>query len=104
MAGSLLTGLHDQLGGGAEEPPDEPLNATAAAGGDDGIVGSVWGDCLSLFSAMMYGVYSTTLRVMCPDDEFISMPLMFGYLGLCTSLVFLPVFGYLMVSGQLQGL
>lgn len=100
MAGSLLTGLHDELTVGSDE-----AGANETAFSEDGrIKGSVWGDVLSLFSAMMYGVYSTTLRVLCPDDEFISMPLMFGYLGVCTSLFFFPIFAYLLVTGELQGL
>ena len=101
MAGSLLTGLHDELtnGGGAAG-----MNATSSGEDDDRIKGSVWGDALSLFSAMMYGAYSTTLRVLCPDDEFISMPLMFGYLGACTSLFFFPIFAFLFATGELQGL
>lgn len=107
MAGSLLTGLHDQLSGGdSAEMNITAAAATAGARGGDSkeIEGSVWGDALSLFSAMMYGVYSTTLRVMCPDDEFISMPLMFGYLGACTSVFFSPILVYLLASGELAGL
>ena len=100
MAGSLLTGLHDEL---TVESDNAGVNETVS-GEDGGIKGSIWGDILSLFSAMMYGVYSTTLRVLCPDDEFISMPLMFGYLGVCTSLFFFPIFAYLLVTGELQGL
>jgi solute carrier family 35 protein F5 len=105
MAGSLLTGLHDQLSSGSGEA--SAANATAApddGGGGGEVVGSVWGDVLSLFSAMMYGVYSTTLRVLCPDDEFISMPLMFGYLGVCTSVLLFPILAYLLATGELQGL
>ena len=96
IAGSLLTGLHDQLSG-------EGGSGGGSGGGGEEVAGTVWGDFLSLFSAVMYGVYSTTLRVLCPDDEFISMPLMFGYLGVFTSLLFLPVLLYLVGTGQLQG-
>jgi solute carrier family 35 protein F5 len=59
---------------------------------------TVWGDFLALLSAVMYGVYCTALRVMSPSDDVVSMPLMFGYMGLFNGVIFLPVLLYLVAT------
>jgi solute carrier family 35 protein F5 len=51
-----------------------------------------------------YGVYTTVLRLLCPEDERIAMPLMFGYLGVATSLLFAPGLLWAWRAGQLSNL
>eukprot|EP01051_Picozoa_sp_SAG22_P021812 SAG22_NODE_4970_length_1120_cov_0.674829_2_plen_87_part_00 len=49
----------------------------------------------------MYGLYTTALRLLCVDDRRVSMPLVFGYMGLCNGLLLLP--GLLALWGGLGG-
>lgn len=69
MGGTVLVGLADRNGEGTN---------------------SVAGDALCLFAAIMYGVYTTALRVLVPDDRSVSFQLLFGYVGLLSLLLLLP--------------
>lgn len=60
--------------------------------GDGSIENTPFGIFLCLFSAVMYGVYTTEIRKFIPeDDPKFSMTLFFGFLGLCNSILLLPV-------------
>jgi solute carrier family 35, member F5 len=65
---------------------------------DSGGRNTFWGDALCLFSAIMYGVYTTAMKLMAPEDAKISFQLMFGYLGLFNALMLLPVLLILLFS------
>lgn len=41
--------------------------------------------------AVRYGVYTTALRILVPDESVMSFQLLFGYIGLLNALVLLPV-------------
>eukprot|EP00624_Nannochloropsis_granulata_P003196 evm.model.NODE_2618_length_17309_cov_37.127159.3 len=69
MGGTVLVGLADR-----------------SKGGDD----TLGGDVICLFAAVMYGVYTTALRVLVPDDSSVSFQLLFGYIGLLSLLLLLP--------------
>lgn len=58
-------------------------------------VGTWWGDALSLFSAFMYGVYTTAIRRFVPDDGKVSVAVFFGFLGLFNSILLAPLVGLL---------
>lgn len=52
----------------------------------------VWGDVLSLGSALFYGVYAVMVRVLCPHDEsLMSMKRFLGYIGLWNMLALSPI-------------
>lgn len=57
------------------------------------------GNMLSLFSAFMYGVYSTFLKKRIPDETGISMPMFFGFVGLFNFLLLWPLFFVLHFTG-----
>lgn len=38
-----------------------------------------------------YGVYTTALRILVPDESVMSFQLLFGYIGVLNALVLLPV-------------
>ncbi|KAM3573048.1 hypothetical protein VYU27_004981 [Nannochloropsis oceanica] len=69
MGGTVLVGVADR-----------------SEGGDD----TLGGDVICLFAAVMYGVYTTALRVLVPDDSSVSFQLLFGYIGLLCLLLLLP--------------
>jgi len=69
MGGTILVGLADRNEGGSD---------------------TLGGDVLCLFAAVMYGVYTTALRVLVPDDSSVSFQLLFGYIGLLSLLLLLP--------------
>mmetsp|Transcript_25982 Transcript_25982/g.35749 ORF Transcript_25982/g.35749 Transcript_25982/m.35749 type:complete len:177 (-) Transcript_25982:399-929(-) len=48
------------------------------------------GDLLGLASAVLYSIYTVTIRVQIPKDEEVAMPLVFGYIGLFSSTLLLP--------------
>lgn len=52
---------------------------------------TVAGDALCLFAAVMYGVYTTALRILVPDDTCVSFQLLFGYVGLLALSTLLPL-------------
>jgi solute carrier family 35 protein F5 len=52
---------------------------------------SLVGDCLAFFAAVMYGVYTATIKVFCPADNKSSMMLLFGYLGLLNAIFLTPI-------------
>ncbi|KAF1323397.1 Drug/metabolite transporter, partial [Globisporangium splendens] len=41
----------------------------------------IWGDVVALIGAIMYGVYTTAIRLYIPDNSGISISLFFGFLG-----------------------
>ena len=51
---------------------------------------SIGGDIVALLASMGYGLYTTIIRKLIPDDESISMQLLFGYIGLINSVLALP--------------
>jgi len=59
---------------------------------------SVFGDIVALLSAVMYGVYTTTVRKQIPDENRLSLTLFFGFLGLMSFLVLLPIVLFLHFS------
>jgi solute carrier family 35 protein F5 len=50
-----------------------------------------WGDALSLFSALMYGIYTTAIRKVLPEDGSVSVAAFFGFLGAFNSLLLFPL-------------
>jgi solute carrier family 35 protein F5 len=52
----------------------------------------LWGDVLSVISAVFYGIYAVMVRVLCPRDESrMSMQLFLGYVGLWNMFALMPV-------------
>ncbi|KDO20525.1 hypothetical protein SPRG_14284 [Saprolegnia parasitica CBS 223.65] len=52
---------------------------------------NVWGDVLAVFAAFMYGVYTTAIRRLIPDEGKVSLGLFFGLLGLLNFVCLLPL-------------
>mmetsp|Transcript_20756 Transcript_20756/g.30724 ORF Transcript_20756/g.30724 Transcript_20756/m.30724 type:complete len:363 (+) Transcript_20756:48-1136(+) len=50
--------------------------------GEDSGKGTLYGDAMAFVSAICYGIYSTLIVSFFPEDSEVSMPLVFGYLGL----------------------
>jgi len=48
------------------------------------------GDALALFSAVIYGMYATTMKKKIGDESKVNMPLFFGFVGLFGMIVLLP--------------
>ncbi|CAI5735282.1 unnamed protein product [Hyaloperonospora brassicae] len=51
----------------------------------------VLGDLVALFAAFMYGVYTTTIRRLIPDEESVSISLFFGFIGAINMVCLLPI-------------
>lgn len=66
----------------------------------------VLGDLVALFAAFMYGVYTTAIRKLIPDEESVSISLFFGFLGAINFVVLMPVIVTFHASGieSLSGL
>lgn len=75
MAGNMTTILNDSDGGD----------------GEDAATDHVFGDLVALFAAFMYGVYTTAIRKLIPDDESVSISLFFGFIGVINFVVLLPI-------------
>ena len=58
---------------------------------DGGGGGALWADALCLFSAFCYGCYTALIKRVLPSDGSVSSAVFFGWLGLFTSLLLLPV-------------
>ncbi|KAH7476172.1 hypothetical protein PRIC1_000183 [Phytophthora ramorum] len=58
-------------------------------GADDG-ADHVFGDLVALFAAFMYGVYTTAIRRLIPDEESVSISLFFGFIGVINMVCLLP--------------
>ena len=54
-------------------------------------VRSIEGDIVALLASMGYGVYTTAIRLLIPDDEGISMQLLLGYIGAINAVMAFPV-------------
>jgi solute carrier family 35, member F5 len=119
ISGSILTGLHDWDGNNNNSDDDELINNSTTTtatiggflrllsvtktsfsdhnnnsdnGGDDDDSSLIWGDILSVISAVFYGVYAVMVRVLCPHDEsLMSMQLFLGYVGLWNMVVLSPI-------------
>lgn len=87
--------------------------STLANDTSDGISETFWGDLLALLGAILYGVYTTAIRKMIPDDSGISVSLFFGFLGAASFFmlfIFVIVFHYTGVesldnlTGEIVGL
>jgi solute carrier family 35 protein F5 len=87
--------------------------STLANDTSDGISETFWGDLLALLGAVLYGVYTTAIRKMIPDDSGISVSLFFGFLGAASFFmlfIFVIVFHYTGVesldnlTGEIVGL
>ncbi|KAG7366731.1 EamA-like transporter family protein [Nitzschia inconspicua] len=111
MSGCVLTGLHDASSSGGDESHHRRLLrfVIQTLHLDDRLLSSfqleepshdssntddnpVWGDVLSLVSAVFYGVYAVMVRVLCPHDEsLMSMKRFLGYVGLWNMLALSPV-------------
>lgn len=72
MAGNISTIFNDSTSGG------------------DGAADHVLGDLVALFSAFMYGVYTTTIRRLIPNEESVSISLFFGFIGVINFVCLLP--------------
>ncbi|EEY61499.1 Drug/Metabolite Transporter (DMT) Superfamily [Phytophthora infestans T30-4] len=59
--------------------------------GADGGTDHVFGDLVALFAAFMYGVYTTTIRRLIPDEESVSISLFFGFIGAINMVCLLPI-------------
>lgn len=57
------------------------------------------GDVLALISAVIYGVYATTMKKKIGDESKVNMPLFFGFVGLFGMIVLLPGFPLLHFTG-----
>ncbi|TMW57195.1 hypothetical protein Poli38472_003120 [Pythium oligandrum] len=58
---------------------------------DVGAEDHVFGDIVALFAAFMYGVYTTCIRRLIPDEESVSIALFFGFLGAINFVVLFPI-------------
>jgi len=99
MTGCILTARHDVTEGGNgggrllrdlfAEMIDDNTNNTNT--GDDADDLHVWGDILAVIAAAFYGIYTVTIRVLCPRDEnLMSMQLFLGYVGLWNMVLLSP--------------
>mmetsp|Transcript_41432 Transcript_41432/g.99251 ORF Transcript_41432/g.99251 Transcript_41432/m.99251 type:complete len:547 (-) Transcript_41432:60-1700(-) len=109
IGGSILTGLHDYR----SDDDDNELKGDGNGNGsifmdndpDDGShqqhsLGLIWGDVLSVISAVFYGVYAVMVRVLCPHDEsLMSMQLFLGYVGLWNMIALGPIAIYHIAGG-----
>ncbi|ETI56292.1 hypothetical protein F441_01114 [Phytophthora nicotianae CJ01A1] len=59
--------------------------------GVDGGTDHVFGDLVALFAAFMYGVYTTAIRRLIPDEESVSISLFFGFIGVINMVCLLPI-------------
>lgn len=57
------------------------------------------GDAMALFSAMVYGLYVTVMKVRIGDESRVNMPLFFGMVGIFNILFLWPLFIILHVTG-----
>lgn len=81
MAGNMTTILND------------------SGDGDAGVSDHVLGDLVALFAAFMYGVYTTAIRQLIPDEESVSISLFFGFMGVINFVGLLPIVLALHYSG-----
>lgn len=71
--------------------------STLANDSSGGISETFWGDLLALLGAILYGVYTTAIRKLIPDNSGISVSLFFGILGAASFLmlfIFVIIFHY----------
>ena len=61
---------------------------------------SVAGDAVALLAALGYGAYTTLIRLQVPDEETVSVQLVFGYIGLVCFFLLLPVAVVLFALGS----
>ncbi|KAG7380180.1 hypothetical protein PHYPSEUDO_007660 [Phytophthora pseudosyringae] len=59
--------------------------------GADSGADHVFGDLVALFAAFMYGVYTTAIRRLIPDEESVSISLFFGFIGVINMVCLLPI-------------
>ncbi|KAL8972730.1 MAG: hypothetical protein Q9183_000381 [Haloplaca sp. 2 TL-2023] len=57
------------------------------------------GDALALSSAVLYGVYTTVMKKRIGDESRVNMPLFFGFVGLFNTIILLPGFPILHLTG-----
>jgi solute carrier family 35, member F5 len=80
--------------------------STLAKDSSSGVSDYFWGDVCAFAGAVMYGVYTTAIRLQIPDNSGISVSLFFGFVGLfsfCGLAVLVLVFNYTHVE-SLHGL
>ncbi|RLN59008.1 hypothetical protein BBJ29_005473 [Phytophthora kernoviae] len=58
--------------------------------GEDNGADHAAGDLVALFAAFMYGVYTTAIRRLIPDEESVSISLFFGFIGVINMVCLLP--------------
>ncbi|KAL3903680.1 MAG: hypothetical protein SGARI_005265, partial [Bacillariaceae sp.] len=98
MSGCIITGLNDASSNNSDgngrhllarlllRNDDDDNNNNA---NDDNLL---FGDILSVISAVFYGIYAVMVRVLCPHDEsLMSMQLFLGHVGLWNMVALLPV-------------
>jgi solute carrier family 35 protein F5 len=81
MAGNMTTILND------------------SGDGDASVSDHALGDLVALFAAFMYGVYTTAIRQLIPDEESVSISLFFGFMGVINFVGLLPIVLALHYSG-----
>lgn len=72
-------------------------NGTASSGG--GASASLAGDLVCLVSACGYGVYTNTLKWRVRDERRVSMPMLFGFVGVANIVLLAPVLPLLHYTG-----
>mmetsp|Transcript_22472 Transcript_22472/g.32802 ORF Transcript_22472/g.32802 Transcript_22472/m.32802 type:complete len:387 (-) Transcript_22472:38-1198(-) len=62
---------------------------------DNGEKHTVTGDLVALVAAAAYGLYTATIKIKIPEDDGVSMQLLFGYIGAVTAVLLSPVIFFL---------
>jgi len=60
---------------------------------------SQWGDMLALISAFFFGAYSVLLKMKIPDENTVHLPMFFGFLGVVSTAICIPILVFLHVAG-----
>lgn len=81
FAGIILTSSLDISGGNNANRGAFPYKSPAQI---------AVGDALALISAVIYGVYATTMKKKIGDESRVNMPLFFGFVGFFGTIVLLP--------------
>jgi len=74
---------------------------SSSSGGSGSATGAhnVGGDSVALLGAVFYGLYTTVVQYLIPDDDGISMQLLLGYVGLINVICLSPILLFLYFSG-----
>jgi solute carrier family 35 protein F5 len=61
---------------------------------------TLWGDGLCLIAAVGYGLYSTVLQRMIPNEKSCDMTLFFGLMGVSSAVLAAPVGAFILLTGR----